>query len=71
MEQDPEGRQGYLLCQCRSYDCGSQIWKANDGRILKGKWVSKSTKGRHKIRDEELVAEGALPPVRTSENPSS
>ncbi|KAK6988024.1 hypothetical protein R3P38DRAFT_3097893 [Favolaschia claudopus] len=68
MERDPDGRPGYVLCKCRSHDCESQIWQADDGRILTGKWVSRSTKGRHRDEEEEFIQAGTLPPVRADRN---
>jgi hypothetical protein len=28
METHPEGKPNYLLCKCRSHDCGAQTWQA-------------------------------------------
>jgi hypothetical protein len=64
MEEHPEGKKNYVLCHCRSHDCGAQTWEAKDGTTKKGKWCHKSTASKHRRENRELVADNILPPVR-------
>jgi hypothetical protein len=64
MEEHPEGKKHYILCHCRSHDCGAQTWERKDGTTAQGKWCHKSTVTTHRKQDAALVADGSLPPVR-------
>ncbi|KAJ7283167.1 hypothetical protein C8J57DRAFT_1498244 [Mycena rebaudengoi] len=64
MEEHPEGKKHYILCHCRSHDCGAQTWERKDGTTAQGKWCHKSTVTTHRKQDAALVADGSLPPAQ-------
>ena len=63
VDVDPLGRENYVLCLCRAFDCVAGTWTAPDGSKRNGRWWSKSTIYKHRREEKKLVDNGHLPRV--------